>query len=49
MIKSRKMEWIDMWYAWERNACAVLIGRPEGERPLGRPRHTWKNNIKEIR
>jgi hypothetical protein len=24
----------------------VLIGRPEGKRPLGRPKHRWKDNIK---
>jgi hypothetical protein len=24
----------------------VLVGRPEGKRPLGRPRHRWENNIK---
>jgi hypothetical protein len=24
----------------------VLVGRPEGKSPLGRPRHKWKNNIK---
>jgi len=24
----------------------VLVGRLEGKRPLGRPRHRWKNNIK---
>jgi len=23
-----------------------LMGKPEGKRPLGRPRHRWKNNIK---
>jgi hypothetical protein len=23
-----------------------LVGRPEGTRPLGRPRHRWKDNIK---
>jgi hypothetical protein len=23
-----------------------LVGRPEGRRPLGRPRHTWEDNIK---
>jgi hypothetical protein len=22
------------------------VGKPEGKRPLGRPRHRWKNNIK---
>jgi hypothetical protein len=24
----------------------VLVGRPEGRRPLERPRHSWENNIK---
>ena len=24
----------------------VLVGNPEGKRPLGRPRHRWENNIK---
>jgi hypothetical protein len=24
----------------------VLVGKPEGKRPLGRPRHRWDNNIK---
>jgi hypothetical protein len=24
----------------------VLVGRPEGKRPLGRPRRRWKDNIK---
>jgi hypothetical protein len=27
-----------MWYAWERNVYRVLMGKPEGKRPLGRPR-----------
>jgi hypothetical protein len=25
---------------------SVLVGRPEGKRPLGRPRHRWEDNIK---
>jgi hypothetical protein len=29
-----------------RNACEVLIRKPEGKRPLGRPRHGWEDNIK---
>jgi hypothetical protein len=29
-----------------RGAYRVLVGRPEGRRPLGRPRHRWKDNIK---
>jgi hypothetical protein len=24
----------------------LLVGRPEGKRPLGRPRHRWEDNIK---
>jgi hypothetical protein len=24
----------------------ILVGRPEGRRPLGRPRHRWEDNIK---
>jgi len=27
-------------------AYRVLVGRPEGKRPLGRPRHRWEDNIK---
>jgi hypothetical protein len=30
----------------KRNKCRVLVLRPEGRRPLGRPRQRWKNNIK---
>jgi hypothetical protein len=29
-----------------RDAYSVLAGRPEGKRPLGIPRHRWKDNIK---
>jgi hypothetical protein len=29
-----------------RGAYRVLVGRPEGKRPLGRPRRKWENNIK---
>jgi hypothetical protein len=29
-----------------RGAYRVLVGRPEGRRPLGRPRRRWENNIK---
>jgi hypothetical protein len=29
-----------------RSVYRVLVGRPEGKRPLGRPRRTWENNIK---
>jgi hypothetical protein len=29
-----------------RNAYRILVGKPEGKRPLGRPRHSWVDNIK---
>jgi hypothetical protein len=29
-----------------RNAYRILVGKPEGKRPLGRPRRTWVDNIK---
>ena len=28
-----------------RGANRVLMGKPEGKRPLGRPRHRWEDNI----
>jgi hypothetical protein len=30
----------------ERNVYRILIGKPEGKRPLGRPRRRWEDNIK---
>jgi hypothetical protein len=30
----------------KRNAYRLLVGRPEGRRPLGRPRRTWLNIIR---
>jgi hypothetical protein len=30
----------------KRNANRVLVGKPQGKRPLGRPRHRLENNIK---
>jgi len=29
----------------EREAYRVLVGKPEGKRPLGRPRRRWVDNI----
>jgi hypothetical protein len=29
-----------------RDVYRVLVGRPEGKRPLRRPRHRWEDNIK---
>jgi hypothetical protein len=30
----------------ERNVYRVLVGKPEGKRPLGRPRRRWEDGIK---
>jgi hypothetical protein len=30
----------------KRNVCRILVGKPEGKRPLGRPRRRWEDNIK---
>ena len=37
-----------MWRIWGRGeeVHRVLVGKPEGKRPLGRPRHRWEDNIK---
>jgi hypothetical protein len=33
-------------YGEEKSVYRVLVGRPEGKRPLGRPRRRWEDNIK---
>jgi len=33
-------------YGGEERRIQGLVGKPEGKRPLGRPRHRWENNIK---
>jgi hypothetical protein len=35
-----------MWHAWGRRVYRLLVGKPEGKRPLGRPRRRWEDNIK---
>jgi hypothetical protein len=32
--------------AEKRSVYRLLVGKPEGKRPLGRPRHRWIDNIK---
>jgi hypothetical protein len=48
MIKSRRMRWAGHVARMEekRNACRILVGTPEGKRPLGSPRRGWVDNIK---
>jgi hypothetical protein len=35
-----------MWHAWRIKVYKVLVGKPEGKRPLGRPRRRLVNWIK---
>jgi hypothetical protein len=48
MIKSRSMRWAGLVARMgeTRNAYRILVGNPEGKRPLGRPRRRWVENIK---
>jgi hypothetical protein len=32
----------------ERGVHRVLVGKPEGKRPLGRPRRRWEDNIRKL-
>jgi hypothetical protein len=47
MIKSRRMRWAGHMARMEETRNAGM-GRPEGKRPLGRPRRMWVDNIKWI-
>jgi hypothetical protein len=44
MIKSRRMRWAGHVARMEENR--ILVGKPEGKRPLGRPRRRWEDNIR---
>jgi hypothetical protein len=48
VIKSRRMRWAGhvAGMGEKRGAYRILVGRPEGRRPLGRPRRRWEANIK---
>jgi hypothetical protein len=48
MIKSRKMRWAGhvTGMGEKRNASRILVGKPEGNRRLGRPRRRWMDNMK---
>ena len=48
VIKSSRMRWAGhvARMGEERGAYRVLVGKPEGKRPLGRPRHRWVDNIR---
>jgi hypothetical protein len=48
VVKSRRMRWA--WHVARmgegRGVHRVLVGKPEGKRPRGRPRRRWEDNIK---
>jgi len=48
VVKSRRMRWARnvVRMGEGRGVHRVLVGKPERKKSLGRPRHTWKDNIK---
>ena len=48
VVKSRRMRWAGhvARMGEDRGVQKVLVGKPEGKRPLGRPRRRWEDNIK---
>jgi hypothetical protein len=51
MIKSRRMRWAGHVARMgpKMNAYRILVGKPEGKRPLGRPRRSWVYNKMDLR
>jgi hypothetical protein len=45
MIKSRTMKWVGHIAQMVVKSNRLLVGKPEGKRPLGRPRWRWEDNI----
>ena len=50
VIKARRMRWSGhvACVGEERGVYRVLVGKPEGKRPLGRPRRRWVDNIRMV-
>jgi hypothetical protein len=50
VIKSKRMRWAGhvAWVVEGGGLYRVLVGEPEGKRPLGRPRHRWEDNINTL-
>ena len=48
VMKSRRKKWAGhvVRMGERRGVYCVLVGIPDGERPLGRPRRRWEDNIK---
>ena len=47
-LESSRLTWAEHVARMEqsRNAYRVLVGKPDGKKPLWRPRHRWEGNIK---
>ena len=50
VIKLRRMRWSGhvALMGERRGVYRVLVGKPEGKRPMGRPRRRWQDNIKIV-
>jgi hypothetical protein len=48
IIKTRRVRWAGhvARMGEKRNMYTLLVGKPEGKKPLGRPRRRWMDNIK---
>jgi len=48
VVKSRRMGWMDdiAHIGDSRGVYRDMVRKPEGKKPLGRPRHRWEDNIK---
>ena len=48
VVKSRRIRWAGHAARMEKDRVVhrVLVGKPEGKRPMGRPRRRWEDNIK---
>jgi hypothetical protein len=48
IIKWRRMRWAGhvALLGEKGNSCRLLVGKPDGKRPLGRPRRSWVDNIR---
>jgi hypothetical protein len=48
IIRSKRRKWVGhvVGMGEKRNVYRLLVGKPEGKRPLGRPRRRWMDNIK---
>jgi hypothetical protein len=46
IIKSRRMSWTGHVARMGEKRRSLLVGKPEGKRPLGRPRRRWVDNVK---